>query len=106
LSTLELEFLKGILKQNIQLLTDIDSARASDIICRHYLPDLKLFIEDLEQYPVHQLKLIHAVLQLYSYSETLLSLKVKYLELLAVTGQHDTILDELMRENYALDESL
>ena len=98
--------LKTLLKHNIQLLTDIDAGRTSDIICKHYLSDLNLFIHDLDQYPNQQLKLIQAVLQLYSYKESLLDLKVKYLELLAITNQHDRILQELMKENYPLDESL
>ena len=89
--------LKSLLKQNIQLLTDIDPERASDIICKYYLSDLDLFIHDLDMYPHQQLQLIHAVLQLYSYNEQLLNLKVKYLELLAITNQHTTILAELMK---------
>jgi hypothetical protein len=36
----------------------------------------------------------------------LIDLKVKYLELLASSGYHDTILSELVKENYPLDESI
>lgn len=79
LSNLELEVLKTLIKHNIQILTEIDPSKASDIICKHYLSDLNLFIDDLNSYQHQQLKLIHAVLQLYSYKESLLPLKVKYL---------------------------
>lgn len=84
-------------------MTDIDAGRTSDIICKYFLPDLQLFIDDLGQYQQQQLKLIHSVLQLYHYNESLLHLKVRYLELLAITDNHEAILQELMKESYPLD---
>lgn len=45
-----------------------------------------MFIDDLDGYQHQQLKLVHAVLQLYSYQESMIDLKVKYLELMAITG--------------------
>jgi hypothetical protein len=106
LSPADLNQLRAILKENIKLFTSIDANRASDLICRYFLPDLNIFIDDLHEYPFEQLKLIHSVLQLYCYSESLMKLKIKYLELLAITGSHANILTELQKENYPLDESM
>ena len=102
----EVEELKTVLKSNIQTFTEINAFRTTNLICRHYLPDLNMFIDDLHEYPQEQLTLIREVLELYSYGEKMHSLKVKYLQLLASEGHHDTILSELMKENYPLDESL
>jgi len=35
-----------------------------------------------------------------------MTLKIKYLELLAITGNYSNILTELQKENYPLDESM
>jgi len=51
LSPTDLHQLRAILKENIKLFTSIDANRASDLICRHFLPDLNIFIDDLHEYP-------------------------------------------------------
>jgi hypothetical protein len=76
------------------------------VICKYFLSDLNIFIDDLNAYPLEQLKLIRSVLELYAYSESLIDLKVRYLTLLAANRFHEAIFAELQKENYPLDESL